>query len=68
MEKKSHKKQYIFIILIYLIIFIPLVFLRYPDARNELKYFVITEDMIKAKNYLILTRQAPTVFLDINIF
>ncbi|MDH6457361.1 4-amino-4-deoxy-L-arabinose transferase-like glycosyltransferase [Fusobacterium sp. PH5-7] len=54
MEKKSHKKQYIFIILIYLIIFVPLVFLRYPDARNELKYFVITEDMIKAKNYLIL--------------
>lgn len=54
MEKKSHKKQYIFIILIYFIIFVPLVFLRYPDARNELKYFVITEDMIKAKNYLIL--------------
>lgn len=54
MEKKSHKKQYIFISLIYLIIFIPLVFFRYPDARNELKYFIVTEDMIKAKEYLIL--------------
>lgn len=54
MEKNSHKKQYIFITLIYLIIFVPLVFFRYPDARNELKYFMVTEDMIKAKEYLIL--------------
>ena len=54
MEKKSHKKQYIFITLIYLIIFVPLAFFRYPDVRNEFKYFVITEDMINAKNYLIL--------------
>ncbi len=54
MEKQSYKKQYIFIIFIYLIIFVPLAFFRYPDARNELKYFIVTDDMISAKNYLIL--------------
>lgn len=54
MKKQSHKKQYLVIIFIYLIIFVPLVFFRYPDARNELKYFIVTYDMINAKNYLIL--------------
>ena len=54
MENKPYRKYYLFIIFIYFIIFIPLAFFRYPDARNELKYFVVTDDMIQAKNYLIL--------------
>ena len=54
MENKPYRKYYLFIIFIYFIIFIPLAFFRYPDARNELKYFVVTDDMMQAKNYLIL--------------
>lgn len=54
MENKSNKKQYIIITLIYTAIFLPLAFLRYPDARNELKYFIVAQDMIASKSYFIL--------------
>ena len=54
METNSNRKQYIFLILIYAALFLPLAFLRFPDARNELKYFIVAQDMIESKNYLIL--------------
>ncbi|MBC2856862.1 glycosyltransferase family 39 protein [Cetobacterium sp. 2A] len=51
----KNKKQGIFIIgLIYLFIFIPIIFMRYPDIKNEFKYFIISQDMIDRGNYLIL--------------
>ena len=54
MEKKHKINPYLIISFIYLIIFVPLVFMRYPDIRNELKYFVVVDEMISSKNYLIL--------------
>lgn len=42
------------IFLIYFFIFIPILLLRYPDIRNELKYFVITDNILETKNYFIL--------------
>lgn len=54
METKTNRKQYILIALIYTAVFLPLAFLRYPDARNELKYFIVAQDMIANKSYFIL--------------
>ena len=42
------------IFLIYLFIFIPIIFLRYPDIRNEIKYFVVTNNILETKNFFIL--------------
>lgn len=39
---------------IYLIIFIPVLLVRYPDIRNELKYFIVVDNMLETKNYFIL--------------
>lgn len=55
MLKISKKNPYIIITLIYLIIFVPIIFIRYPDIRNELKYFIVIDEMINSKNYFILT-------------
>ncbi|MGL4392953.1 MAG: ArnT family glycosyltransferase [Fusobacteriaceae bacterium] len=49
------KKKCIGIISLFFLFFvIPMMFLRFPDVRNELKYFVIADDMIKNNNYLIM--------------
>lgn len=42
------------IFLIYLIIFIPILLVRYPDIRNELKYFVVADNLLETKNFFIL--------------
>ena len=42
------------IFLIYLIIFIPILLIRYPDIRNELKYFVVADNLLETKNFFIL--------------
>lgn len=47
-------KNFLKITLIYIIIFIPVILTRYPDIRNEIKYFVVADNMIETKNFLIL--------------
>lgn len=47
-------KNYFKIILIYLFIFLPIVFLRFPDVRNEIKYFLVTDNMLDSGNYFVL--------------
>lgn len=47
-------KNFLKITFIYIIIFIPVILTRYPDIRNEIKYFVIADNMIETKNFLIL--------------
>lgn len=42
------------IFLVYLIIFIPILLIRYPDIRNELKYFVVADNLLETKNFFIL--------------
>lgn len=47
-------KNYFKIILVYLLVFLPIVFLRFPDVRNEIKYFLISDNMIESGNFFIL--------------
>ncbi|WP_300358354.1 glycosyltransferase family 39 protein [Fusobacterium sp.] len=47
-------KNFLKIFLIYLLIFIPILIMRYPDIRNELKYFIVVDDILESKNYFIL--------------
>ncbi len=47
-------KNILKIIIVYLLIFLPVVFVRYPDIRNEIKYFIVADNMIESKNYFIL--------------
>lgn len=42
------------IFLIYLLIFVPILLIRYPDIRNELKYFVVADNLLETKNFFIL--------------
>lgn len=41
-------------ILIYLLIFLPIAILRFPDIRNEIKYFIITDNILNSGNWFIL--------------
>ena len=47
-------KNFLKITFIYILVFIPIILIRYPDIRNEIKYFVIADNMIETKNFLIL--------------
>lgn len=47
-------KNYLKLFLIYFGITIPLVYFRFPDVKNEMKYFIITDEMLKGKNLFIL--------------
>lgn len=47
-------KNFFKITFIYILVFIPIILIRYPDIRNEIKYFVIADNMIETKNFLIL--------------
>lgn len=47
-------KNVLKIIAVYFVIFIPVLLIRYPDIRNELKYFIVTDNMVQTKNYFIL--------------
>ena len=53
-RKARLDRNYIAIILIYILIFIPIIILRFPDIRNEIKYFLITDSIIDSKNFLVL--------------
>lgn len=53
-KKLKTDKNYFIFILIYILIFVPIVILRFPDIRNEIKYFIITDSIVESKNFLIL--------------
>ncbi|MGL4977137.1 MAG: ArnT family glycosyltransferase [Cetobacterium sp.] len=50
----SYKKKYTLFFISYFIIILGITFLRAPDLRNELKYFLITDQMIENKSFIIL--------------
>ena len=50
----TYKERYKLFFIGYFALIIGITFLRFPDLRNELKYFVITEQMVETKNFIIL--------------
>ena len=50
----TYKERYKLFFIGYFALIIGITFLRFPDIRNELKYFIITEQMVETKNFLIL--------------
>lgn len=52
--EKINKNKYKMFFFIYFILLLGIAFLRFPDIRNELKYFIITDQMVQSKNYFIL--------------
>lgn len=53
MQKISYKNIFK-ILFIYLIIYIPIALKRFPDIRNEIKYYAITDNLIKSREFFIL--------------
>lgn len=53
-KEDTFKEKYKLFFIGYFALIIGITFLRFPDIRNELKYFVITEQMIDNKNFVIL--------------
>lgn len=53
MQKISYKNIFK-ILFIYLIIYIPIAITRFPDIRNEIKYYAITDNLIKSREFFIL--------------
>ena len=53
MQKISYKNIFK-ILFIYLIIYIPITITRFPDIRNEIKYYAITDNLIKSREFFIL--------------
>ena len=53
MQKISYK-NILKILFIYLIIYIPIVLKSFPDIRNEIKYYAITDNLIKSREFFIL--------------
>lgn len=50
----TYKEKYKLFFIGYFALVIGITFLRFPDVRNELKYFVITEQMVESKNFIVL--------------
>lgn len=53
MQKISYKNIFK-ILFIYLIIYIPIALTRFPDIKNEIKYYAITDNLIKSREFFIL--------------
>ena len=53
MQKISYKNIFK-ILFIYLIIYIPIALKRFPDIRNEIKYYTIADTLIKSREFFIL--------------
>ena len=49
------RHSYLSIVLLYFFIFIPIIFLRFQDLRNEIKYFIVTEQFLTEKNLFVLS-------------
>ena len=54
MQKLFKDKNYFYLAGIYIFLALPFALLRFPDIRNEIKYLMITKNMLISKNYLIL--------------
>lgn len=52
MQKISYK-NILKILFIYLVVYIPVALKRFPDIRNEIKYFVVSDNIIKTKQFFI---------------
>ena len=48
----KHKYKLFFIV--YFILILTASFVRFPDIKNELKYFIIVDQLIENKEYIIL--------------
>lgn len=53
--KKISEKSILKVIISLFILLIIISFLRYPDSRNEMKYFVVISEMLEKKDMFILT-------------
>lgn len=53
-ETKENRERYKIFFIIYFLFMVGIAFLRTPDLRNELKYFLITDQMLTTKNFVIL--------------
>lgn len=51
---KQELKNYLKLSFIYFTTTISVIFFRFPDIKNEMKYFIITNNMIDTKNWFIL--------------
>lgn len=51
---KQDLKNYFKIAFTFFIITIPFALLRFPDIKNEMKYFIVTNNMLTDKNFFIL--------------
>lgn len=49
------KRKFKILIALYFVVMVLIAFMRFPDVRNELKYFIVTDEMINNKNWFILT-------------
>lgn len=54
-EEKFERKKLLFLVMCASLFLIIAAFIRYPDVRNEMKYFIIIDEMIKNKEVWILT-------------
>ena len=48
------RHSYLSIVLLYVLLFIPIICTRFQDLRNEIKYLVVTDQFISDKNLFIL--------------
>ena len=53
-ETKENRERYKIFFIIYFLFMVGIAFLRTPDLRNELKYFLVTDQMLTTKNFVIL--------------
>lgn len=53
--KNVTEKKYFYLMMILFFVLCGISFLRYPDLRNEMKYFVVLSEMLQNKEYLILS-------------
>ena len=53
-KKNLLKENYKIFFIIYFILIIIISFSRFPDIKNELKYFIITDQILETKNFIIL--------------
>lgn len=53
-ENKKNRERYKIFFIIYFLFMVGVAFLRAPDLRNELKYFLITDQMLATKNFVVL--------------
>lgn len=53
-KEDTYKERYKLFFIGYFALLIGIAFLRFPDVRNELKYFIITDQMVYSKNFMIL--------------